>query len=188
MNHVIRSIRADEWAKVKELRLDALKDPVAHLAFLETYEESLAKPDAFWQERAAGAAEGTTERQQFIAEDADGVWGGSVAVLVEEAGSRDFNDVVVEQRQGHLVGVYVRPEHRGSAAGVTGALFDAALEWSWRIGLDRVRLFVHEKNGRAEAFYRKAGFVPSGRTVAAPGDAGELELELVIERADAEAR
>lgn len=113
MNHVIRSIRADEWAKVKELRLDALKDPVAHLAFLETYEESLAKPDAFWQERAAGAAEGTTERQQFIAEDADGVWGGSVAVLVEEAGSRDFNDVVVEQRQGHLVAVYVRPEHRG---------------------------------------------------------------------------
>ncbi|MFD4563436.1 GNAT family N-acetyltransferase [Streptomyces sp. NPDC058467] len=188
MNHVIRSIRTDEWAKVKELRLDALQDPVAHLAFLESYEDAAARSDAYWQERAAGAAEGTAERQQFVAEDADGVWGGSVTVLVEEAGERDFSGDVVERRQGHLVGVYVRPEHRGSAIGVTGALFDAALEWSWGIGLDRVRLFVHEKNSRAEAFYRKAGFVPSGRTVAAPGDKGELELELVIERVDAGVR
>jgi RimJ/RimL family protein N-acetyltransferase len=65
---------------------------------------------------------------------------------------------------------------------VTGALFDAALEWSWGIGLDRVRLFVHEKNGRAEAFYRKAGFVPTGETAEVPGAPGERELEFVITR------
>jgi GNAT superfamily N-acetyltransferase len=89
---------------------------------------------------------------------------------------------VVERSQGHLVGVFVRPEHRGSAAGVTGALFDAALEWSWGIGLERVRLFVHEKNARAEAFYRKAGFLPSGETVPMPGGSGERELEFVRTR------
>ncbi|WP_369247597.1 GNAT family N-acetyltransferase [Streptomyces sp. R41] len=182
MNHVIRSIRSDEWAKVKELRLIALRDPVAHLAFLETYEDAAAKPDAFWRERAAGAAEGTTERQQFVAVDEGGEWVGSVTVLVEEAGSQDPFGSVVEQSQGHLVGVFVRPEHRGSGAGVTGALFEAALEWSWGIGLDRVRLFVHEKNGRAEAFYRKAGFVPSGGTAEVPGAPGERELEFVITR------
>jgi GNAT superfamily N-acetyltransferase len=182
MNYVIRSIRSDEWAKVKELRLAALRDPVAHLAFLETYEDAAAKSDAFWKERAAGAAEGATERQQIVVVGEDGVWAGSVTVLVEEAGSRDPFGSVVELSQAHLVGVFVRPEHRGSAAGVTRALFDAALEWAWGIGLERVRLFVHEKNARAEAFYRKAGFVPTGGTTEVPGAPGELEVEFVITR------
>ncbi|MER5475208.1 GNAT family N-acetyltransferase [Streptomyces sp. NPDC002935] len=182
MTHVIRSIRPDEWLQVKELRLDALRDPVAHLAFLETYEDAVAKSDAFWQDRTVGAAVGVTERQQIVAVADNGVWAGSVTVLVEEAGVRDPFGKVTERSQGHLVGVFVRPEYRGSEAGVTRALFDAALAWSWGIGLDRVRLFVHEKNSRAEAFYRKAGFVPTGETVPMPGDTGELELEFVIDR------
>ncbi|MFJ2832992.1 GNAT family N-acetyltransferase [Streptomyces sp. NPDC087263] len=182
MNHVIRSIRSDEWAEVKELRLTSLRDPVAHLAFLETYEEAAARPDVFWRERAARAAEGTAERRQFVAVGQGGVWDGSVAVLVEEAGERDVFGGLVERRQGHLVAVYVKPEHRGSGAGVTGALFDAALEWAWGSGLERVRLFVHEKNGRAEAFYRKAGFLPSGVIVPTPGRPGDRDLEFVIAR------
>jgi GNAT superfamily N-acetyltransferase len=182
MNLVIRSIRSDEWRLVKRLRLAALQDPVAHLAFLETYEESVVRPDSFWQERAAGAAEGTTARQQIIAEEPDGEWAGSVTVLVEKAGERDPFGSVVERNQGHLVGVFVRPEYRGS--GVTEALFDAALEWSWGVGLERVRLFVHEKNSRAEAFYRKAGFVPTGVTAPVPGHDhdGELEVEFAFTR------
>ncbi|MGW7613236.1 GNAT family N-acetyltransferase [Streptomyces sp. NPDC054766] len=180
--HVFRSIRPDEWRQVKELRLDALRDPVAHLAFLETYEDAAAESDAFWQDRTAGAAVGVVERQQLVAVGEDGVWAGSVTVLVEEAGVRDWLGSMVERTQGHLVGVFVRPEYRGSEAGVTRALFDAALAWSWEIGLERVRLFVHERNGRAEAFYRKAGFLPTGETVPMPGDTGELELEFVITR------
>ncbi|QFZ75535.1 GNAT family N-acetyltransferase [Streptomyces fagopyri] len=181
MNQVIRSIRADEWRAVKELRLVALQDPVAHLAFMETYEESVVRPDAFWRERAAGAAEGVRDRRQFVAVGPDGTWGGSVVMLVERAGEPDIFGDVSERSQGHLVGVFVRPEHRGS--GVTDALFDTALAWAWEIGLDRVRLFVHEKNGRAEAFYRRAGFVPTGGSSAAQGDTGERDLEFVITRA-----
>ncbi|WP_406837885.1 GNAT family N-acetyltransferase [Streptomyces sp. AHU1] len=180
--HEIRSIRSDEWRQVKELRLDALRDPVAHLAFLETYEDAVAKADDFWRDRASGAALGTTERQQIVAVGEDGAWAGSVTVLVEEAGVPDVFGTVPEHRQGHLVGVFVRPEYRGSAAGVTRGLFDAALAWSWEAGLERVRLFVHEKNGRAEAFYRKAGFLPTGGTAPVPGGTGELELEFVIGR------
>lgn len=179
---VIRSIRSDEWRQVKELRLDALRDPVAHLAFLETYEDAVSKSDGFWQERASGAAVDATGRQQIVAVGEDGVWAGSVIVLVEEAGVQDVFGEVPERSQGHLVGVYVRPEYRGSRAGVTRGLFDAALAWSWKAGLERVRLFVHEKNGRAEAFYRKAGFLPTGETTPMPGDTGELELEFVITR------
>jgi hypothetical protein len=44
-----------------------------------------------------------------------------------------------------------------------------------------VRLIVHEENGRAQRFYRRVGFLPSGVTVPL-GDAGELELEFVLER------
>ncbi|MER6091504.1 GNAT family N-acetyltransferase [Streptomyces bluensis] len=165
---VVRAIRAEEWQRVRESRLESLRDPVAELAFLETYEEAVAKPDSFWEKRAAGAAEGTRERQQFIAETADGEWVGTVVVLLEKAGALDVFGSVVEREQAHLVGVFVRPEYRGGAVGVTGALFEAALAWAWGAGVDRVRLFVHERNTRAKAFYRKAGFVASGVTLPDP--------------------
>ncbi|MDN0194327.1 GNAT family N-acetyltransferase [Streptomyces sp. S.PNR 29] len=179
MSYVIRSVRADEWAAVKELRLAALRDPVAHLAFAETYEEAAREPDSFWQERAAGAAEGAERAQQIIAQGPDGQWVGTVTVLVEEPGTTDWLGLPVERKQGHVVGAFVRPEERGS--GLTEVLFDAALEWSWGRGLERVRLIVHEENGRALRFYRRVGFEPSGVTVPV-GDSGERELEFVIER------
>lgn len=111
--HVIRSVRAEEWQKVKELRLAALSDPAASMAFLETVEEAAAKPDEFWQDRAAGAAEGLHVRQ-FIAEAPDGRWDGSVTMFIEAAGDTDFLGQVVEADQGHVVGVFVRPEQRGA--------------------------------------------------------------------------
>lgn len=180
MNYVIRSVRADEWPAVKELRLLALRDPVAHLAFLETYEQALAKPDSFWRERTAGAAEGADGAQQVIAEGPDGEWVGTLTVLVEEAGTKDWAGFPVERRQGHLVGVFVRPEYRG--IGLTEVLFDAALEWAWARGVERIRLIVHEDNGRAQAFYRRAGFVPSGVVVPLAADPEGRELEFVLER------
>ncbi|MER6127262.1 GNAT family N-acetyltransferase [Streptomyces sp. NPDC001795] len=177
----IRPIRPDDWPAVKELRLAALQDPVAHLAFLETYEEALAKPDSFWQERAEGGAEGAVGAQQIIAEAPDGTWCGTLTVLVEEPGTTDWAGFPVERKQGHVVGVFVRPEHRGT--GLTKALFDAGLEWAWGRGAERVRLIVHEDNARAKSFYGKVGFVESGVTVPLTGHSGDSELEMVIERA-----
>jgi GNAT superfamily N-acetyltransferase len=178
--YVIRSIRADEWPAVKELRLAALRDPMAPIAFLETYETAVARPDSFWQERAAGSCEGAERVQQIIAEGPDGKWVGSVTVLLEEPGTTDWAGFPVERKQGHLVGVYVRPEHRG--CGLTDVLFDAALEWAWAAGAERVRLIVHEDNGRAQRFYRRMGFVPSGVTVPLQGREDETELEFVLDR------
>ncbi|MFI7410349.1 GNAT family N-acetyltransferase [Streptomyces sp. NPDC049627] len=180
MNYVIRSIRADEWPAAKELRLAALQDPVAHLAFLETYEEAAARPDSFWQERAAGACEGADKAQTIIAEGPDGRWVGTVTVLLEEPGTTDWAGFPVERKQGHVVGVFVRPEERGS--GLTEVLFDAALEWAWGRGAERARLIVHEDNGRASRFYRKVGFVPSGLVVPLEAKPDEKELEFVFER------
>jgi ribosomal protein S18 acetylase RimI-like enzyme len=177
-DYVIRAIRADEWATVKELRLDALRDPVARLAFVETYEEAVARPDSFYQERAAGAADGAGGARQFVAVAPDGTWVGMLTVLMEEAGSTDWAGYLVERRQGHFVGVFVRPGHRGR--GLVEALCAAGLQWAWERKAERVRLLVHEDNGRARGAYRKVGFVPSGVTVGLAGGDGR-ELELVIE-------
>ncbi|WP_326581206.1 GNAT family N-acetyltransferase [Streptomyces sp. NBC_00481] len=176
--YVVRAVRADEWRAVRELRLAALLDPVAHLAFLETYEDALARSDAFWKERTEKAAVGVRERQQFVVESEDGAWVGTVTVLVEEAGTRDFFGGIVERRQGHLVGVFLRDGHRGKGLGE--AMFAVAVEWARGVGVERVRLFVNEGNGRAAAFYRRVGFVGSGVTV--EGDEGR-ELEYVLEPA-----
>ncbi|MFI8099487.1 GNAT family N-acetyltransferase [Streptomyces sp. NPDC086023] len=181
--HVIRPVRADEWEKVKEIRLASLADPVAHIAFLDTHEAASARPDSFWQERTEGAASGNVVRQ-FVAEDAAGVWGGSVSVLVERAGSDSVLEDPIEQNQAHLVGVYVRPEHRGT--GLIEALFSAAVEWAWSLRepeLERVRLFVHEENARAAAFYRRFGFAATGKTVPVPGTTGAREVEYALSRA-----
>ncbi|MFF3625026.1 GNAT family N-acetyltransferase [Streptomyces sp. NPDC002467] len=177
---VIRAVRGDEWEKVKELRLAALRDPAAAVAFLETEENALSQEDAYWQQRAAGAAEGRGARQ-FIAEAGDGSWVGSVTVLIEAKGGTDFFGEVIEQQQGHVVGVFVRPEQRGS--GLVERLFDAALEWSWSLEApvtERVRLFVHEENARAEAFYRRYGFGASG--VVVPLETGAKDREYVVVR------
>lgn len=178
-DYVIRSIRADEWPAVKELRLRALRDPVAHLAYLETYEDAATRPDSYWRERAAGSAGGVSGAQQIVAEGPGGQWLGTLTVWVEEAGTTDWAGFFVERRQAHVVGVFVRPEWRGS--GLTGALFDAGVEWARTSGVERVRLIVHPDNGRAQSSYRKAGFVPSGRTVPLEGGPGDHELEFVLE-------
>ncbi|GGV70089.1 MULTISPECIES: GNAT family N-acetyltransferase [Streptomyces] len=179
--YLVRAVRAHEWSAVKALRLEALQDPVAHLAFLETYADAVTQPDSFWQERTAGACAGATGAQQFIAEGPDGTWVGTVTVLLEEPGTTDWSGQPVQQRQGHVVGVYVRPEHRGS--GLTEVLFDEAVRWARQAGAERMRLFVHEDNGRAERFYRKAGFTFSGRTTPLPARPEEKELEYVLDLA-----
>ncbi|MFE4451833.1 GNAT family N-acetyltransferase [Streptomyces sp. NPDC056796] len=182
MDYVVRAVRAGEWQRVKEIRLAALRDPVASIAFLETYEHALARPDAFWQERTAGAASGEHGRQ-LVAEAPDGRWAGTVSVLVERPGGEPGFGEAAEVGQAHLVGVFVLPEHRGS--GVVDALFREAIDWSWSLGgppLERVRLYVHEANARAEAAYRRMGFVPTGRTLPMEGDPASLELEFEIRR------
>ncbi|MYW67792.1 GNAT family N-acetyltransferase [Streptomyces sp. SID8379] len=181
MDYEVRPVRADEWQAVKELRLVALRDPAAPIAYLETYETALARPDSHWQDRAAGASHGMTARQ-FVAVADGGQWLGSLVALVEEAGSEDFFERRIERRQAQLVAVYVRPEARGG--GVTRELFAAGCAWAFSLeGLERVRLHVHQDNARAEGFYRKFGFVRTGEVVPLPGDPSEpskVEYEMEI--------
>ncbi|MGW2471440.1 GNAT family N-acetyltransferase [Streptomyces sp. NPDC001665] len=184
MDYVIRPVRAGEWRSVKELRLAALQDPAAPVAFLETYEQGLKRSDEAWRERTADASEdGAGEVRQFVAEGPDGAWAGSVTVLVEGPDVEARFGGAASVNQGHLVGVFVRPEARGT--GVVDELFRAAVDWAWSLEtprLERVRLYVHEDNPRAEAFYRRFGFVPTGETMPMQGDPKALELEYAMAR------
>ncbi|OKJ03321.1 GNAT family N-acetyltransferase [Kitasatospora sp. CB01950] len=180
MNHVIRATTAEDWQRTKGLRLDALRDPVAKIAFLDTYEAASAQPDEHWQERAAGAR-GDMIAQQFVAERPDGGLDGSVTVLIERAGRQDVFGGPALVDQAHLVGVFVRPEQRGT--GLARELFDAAITFARQLDEPRVaqvRLFVHENNARAQAFYRRMGFARSGLTVPMPGDEASVEHEMVL--------
>jgi RimJ/RimL family protein N-acetyltransferase len=182
MTHTVRAVRHEDWPQVKEIRLASLRDPVAHIAFLDTYERAVAEPDDFWRGRTAGAAEGKAVRQ-FVAPDADGRWLGTLTVLVELPDAQGAFGDAAEVPQTHIVGVFVRPEARGT--GLAEELFRAAIEWSWALTeprIERIRLYVHEQNARAEAMYEKVGFKRTGASVPFPGDGALREIELALQR------
>ena len=172
----IRPAGADEWRQVKALRLRALADEAAPIAFLESYAEASGRPDEFWQERARGssveAGSGAGARQ-FVAVTEHGEWVGTAVGLIEQAGEVDFEGVVVSRTGGHVVGVFLCPEHRGR--GVLDRLFVAVGDWLRAAGLDHVRLYVHADNVRAQRSYEKAGFRTTGMRIS--GTAGpEIEM------------
>jgi RimJ/RimL family protein N-acetyltransferase len=166
-SYTIRASRPEEWRAQRALRLEALKDPASRVAFVNTYDTEAAFTDEVWQRRG--------QRPSFIAEDAAGERVANVAVLVETG-----EEFAVPQT--HLVGVYVRPEFRGT--GLARDLLGAAIEWSWQLPekVGRVKLWVHEDNHRARAFYARLGFVRTGETMAFPLDESRTEYEMVLHR------
>lgn len=167
MGYEIRATRTHEWQQRKQLRLAALQDPASSVAFVNTYETEAAFPEEVWQRR--GATPG------FVAVDEAGAWVGSVTVLVEVGAAFPVP-------QTHLVGVYMSPEGRGN--GLSEKMLRAAIDWSWELPdkIGRVRLWVHEDNPRAQAFYARLGFTRTGETMAFPLDDSQTEYEMELPR------
>ena len=167
MNYGIREAGAEDWRELRDLRLTALEDPIAPVAFTEPYDRAVTRSEDFWRKRAGQARNGRPVTT-LAGETPGGSWAGMLVVYVEEG---DAN----------VVGVYVRPEHRGS--GLARQLFDAARSWAWARGdVVRMRLEVHEGNPRAEAFYRRYGFTRTGSSKPDPNDPTALEWEMTLER------
>ncbi|KDA05654.1 acetyltransferase [Microbacterium sp. CH12i] len=173
MSFTIRRVRADEWQRVRDLRLDAVRDPAAPIAFLHSYDKESAHEDAFWQARAEGAAAGDAVAQ-FIAET-DDEWIGTLTVIRWAAGSTDHQGRTVTTPRGDVVGVFVRPANRGD--GLIDALFAAAADWVLALGDSRLTLDVHANNARAQAAYRRVGFAETGESFT-----GSIGPEIVMER------
>jgi GNAT superfamily N-acetyltransferase len=155
----VRPTEEEDWAAVRALRLEMLQD--TPIAYLETLEQALGRPEAHWRERAAGR-DGSLK---LVAIADDGRWIGTMTGITTRDGPT-------------LVAVYVAPAFRGRAAGVTDALLDGIEDWARRSSTT-LRLEVNEFNPRARAAYENRGFVVTGRTNPHPLPPPSLELEMI---------
>ncbi len=159
----IRAMVEDDWAKLRDLRVEMLAD--TPIAFEERLSTAQSRVEHEWRARAArGSTVGSTT---LVAELPDGRWVGTMGAYVPPGATLPY-----------LVAVYVAPSHRGSDAGVADALLTAIEEWA-RARADTLVLEVHESNGRARAYYTRHGFTETGRTRPYPFDTIRNELEMV---------
>lgn len=142
----IRRVLASDGRRVRGIRLEALGDPAAGIAFHETRDAAQARSSEFWDERAVGAAL-SDDAAQFVAVQGRD-WAATVTVLMSDAG------------KALLVAVYVRPSQRGQ--GLLEALVTAAGDWARERGAGELVLEVHDENLRAQRAYRRIGFTETG--------------------------
>ncbi|OIH96359.1 MULTISPECIES: GNAT family N-acetyltransferase [unclassified Curtobacterium] len=159
----IRPTTEDDWEAIRALRLEMIRD--TPMAYAEHLHDAEQLDEAEW--RARGRRGQDAGGTSVVAIDADGRWVGAMGAFVPDEATGPL-----------LVGVYVAPSHRGRGAGVADRLLDAIDSWAAERG-PTLRLHVHERNERAQAFYARRGFRPTGATepyVLAPE---ERELEMI---------
>lgn len=161
----IRRIRADEWLKMRSLRLHALANaPTAYgstLAHEQSYSEEV------WRERSLGTSSGC-ERATFVAER-DGVWIGMVTGLANQQGETTQTTL--------LVAMYVAASARRKGIGV--ALVDALTSWAQDCGAKQIALWVTSDNDPAASLYQRCGFGFTGVTKPHTHAPGLAEREMV---------
>jgi GNAT superfamily N-acetyltransferase len=147
MSVTVRRLGEDDWAALREVRLRALID--APESFYTTYQDSVALMEADWRARLRA-----TDKVTLLAEVDDHAAGMVTGV---QAGDEERDpDAAL------MLAMWVSPEYRGH--GVADALTTELLTWSREQSYKRLLLWVYDAAPRAAAFYRRAGFLPTGRT------------------------
>jgi GNAT superfamily N-acetyltransferase len=135
---MIRQIRAEDWQRLRDVRLRALaQDPGA---FLQTHAEASVLPDELWVSRATPNGLGSS-----FAIESDGRFDGLVSCFIADDPATVF-----------LVAMWVAPELRGT--GVAGGLVERVVDWAREHRAERVCLSVEPDNERAARLYEKCGF------------------------------
>ncbi len=160
----IRRAGPHEWRAYRELRLAALAE--APYAFGSTLERELGFDDERWQRRLSSSA------ASFLA------WRGTVPVGMATGTIDDPDDEFAVAGAWQLVGMWVSPAARG--LGVADDLVEAVAGHARAAGAETLVLWVTEVNGRAQAFYRRLGFAPTGaRQLVRPDEPGHWEVQLL---------
>jgi RimJ/RimL family protein N-acetyltransferase len=148
--YTVITIRPEHWEQFRDIRLQMLAD--TPIAFGETLEHAQAATEASWLARVARATQ--PDRTAVAAvDDATGRWIGTMSAYLSEPGVAT------------VAAVWVAPEHRGAAAGVTDQLMGAIVDWARDTAhATALRLSVHEQNTRATAYFERVGFRPTGET------------------------
>jgi ribosomal protein S18 acetylase RimI-like enzyme len=151
----LRTVGADDWPVMRDIRLDALRE--APYAFASTYDREAAYPEQTWQERAAA--------------------GNTFLAHLPESGSQPAGLVAaIELVPGELelVSMWVRPQARGRQVG--SKLVEGVMEYARAQGAPRVHLWVTESNKPARRLYERCGFTPTGERQPLPSDPALMEL------------
>ena len=147
----VRLLAPKEWLLLKDLRLRALAE--APQAFSTTLAQAQAWTDAEWQARAE-RFHALPPAAAYVAL-ADGHPCGLLTCYLSE--DKDVTGGLVAD----LNAFWVDPAHRGQ--GVGEALIASVIDWAARQGAPQVQAWVMEDSLRALGFYRKTGFLETGR-------------------------
>jgi GNAT superfamily N-acetyltransferase len=161
-NVAIRAVRADEWRRVRDIRLRSLED--APDAFGSTIADERSLPDRAWIERTERSAL-VGDSAAYIAETPAG-WIGFVMARVEAE----------DRTRSGLFGLWVDPAAR--AAGVGMALTEAVITWAREQGARTLALWVVASNSAAIRIYRRAGFEETGNTMPMPRKPELMEIQM----------
>jgi len=161
----VRRVRAEEWERLRAIRLRALAD--APMAFGSTLADEQARPDEFWRGRAAGGAT-DADRATFIAER-DGAWVGLGICVLEEGGAG--------ARPAWVFGMWVDPAVRRQ--GTAQTLLRVLAGWARERGADVLNLHVVATNAPATALYERLGFHATGATEPLPHTPSVRENHMV---------
>ena len=162
---VVRRIRPDEGAVLRDVRLAALAD--APSAFASTYAQESLLTSEDWADRASAASAGP-ERATFFAVADDAIVGLVGAYRPELASPRIG-----------LVSMWTHPVARRT--GVGRLLIGAVLDWARAYGGQTVELWVTRGNVGAENLYRAMGFVAAREYQPLPSDPCREEVRMRLD-------
>lgn len=149
----IVSLPVSEWGKYRSLRLAALREEPA--AFSATYQDNLARPDSFWQDRLFEAAAGGN--WLLFARCQDRLVG-----MIGAYPDRADPGVAV------IISVYVAREFRGREIGKR--LMNTILAELKAGGFRKAVLSVNAGGTPAVSLYLKSGFTITGKESGRMGD------------------
>lgn len=169
MTLTVRRVTAGEGARLREVRLAALRDSPG--AFSARADDEAAFDDSVWDERAARGATDNGGMATFLLEPGES--GESPAAPAGIAiGHRPGPD----PHRVELVSMWVAPSARGNGAGAQ--LVDAVARWASATGATALDLWVMRGNDGAKAFYERLGFTPTTEVAVADDDPCRDQLRL----------
>lgn len=138
----IRRLETVDWEAFRSVRLEALLCEPA--SFTSAYSDWSALPDNDWRQRLNSPV-------FAIFQDITPV---GLLGLVREKLPR-------ASHRASITMVYLRKDFRGS--GLAKSLLDMVAKFAWDIGVTQLELTVSVENPVAISFYRREGFVETGR-------------------------
>ena len=154
----VRRIRPDEMEAYRDVRLRALR--LVPYAFGTTFADASSRDDDAW--RASTARLCRPDIAGFVLDRGDGTFGGLVSVTIEDPAAAEVNQMWLDE------------DLRGGEWGA--ALLGACEAFAAAGGVRRLMLWAAASNERALRFYRRCGYLDTGRTEV-DANAG-LEVEL----------